>query len=93
MLSDLQKITGNKIIHFLVISDISFKKEGLCWSTGSPASICLAPRHTRHDGRRDVVCASNGVTYASYNDVACLRIYNDGECSLVTSSDFMKNIF
>jgi hypothetical protein len=66
------------------------KKEGLCWNRDSSEFICKAPKYTRHDGNKDPVCASNGVTYASYDELACLRIYNHGEWSLVTNSDIIK---
>lgn len=69
------------------------KKEGLCWNRDSSAFICKAPKYTRHIGNNVPVCASNGVTYASYNEVACLQIYNHGECSLVTRSDIIKSNF
>jgi hypothetical protein len=69
------------------------KKQGVCWNRDSSASICQAPKYTRHNGNKDLVCASNGVTYASYNELACLRIYNHGECSLITSSNIIKNNF
>ncbi|XP_023717614.1 serine protease inhibitor dipetalogastin isoform X3 [Cryptotermes secundus] len=66
---------------------ITVKKDGLCWNRDSSAIICKGSKYTRHNGNEDPVCASNGVTYASYSEVACLQIYNhdirilhDGPC-------------
>ncbi|XP_023717613.1 serine protease inhibitor dipetalogastin isoform X2 [Cryptotermes secundus] len=67
--------------------NITVKKDGLCWNRDSSAIICKGSKYTRHNGNEDPVCASNGVTYASYSEVACLQIYNhdirilhDGPC-------------
>jgi hypothetical protein len=68
-----------RYIFYLNISDITLKKRGLCWSRNSPRFICQPPKITLKNEQKNQVCASNGVTYESYNTVACLRIYNHGE--------------
>ena len=58
------------------------KKRGLCWNKTTPTLICQPPKGTLKNEQKNHVCASNGVTYANYNTVACLRIYNYGETEL-----------
>ncbi|XP_069688200.1 serine protease inhibitor dipetalogastin-like [Periplaneta americana] len=57
--------------------NITKKKDGVCGNSQA-LSICLPSKYSGGRKRQTPVCASNGVTYASYNALACLRLYNRG---------------
>ncbi|PSN55257.1 hypothetical protein C0J52_05837 [Blattella germanica] len=65
----------NKISRWF--SEISLKKEGLCASKDIPAYICQPKKKGSYSEREKPICANNGVTYATYNALACLRLYNE----------------
>ncbi|KAJ9584582.1 hypothetical protein L9F63_021074, partial [Diploptera punctata] len=68
--------------------DITYKSDGLCANKRLPSYVCQPNKKNMRNVPERPVCANNGVTYASYNALSCLRFYNqdlrilhDGPCA------------